>query len=283
MINNLNKLFYKSVLYNSWSKKYIPSIKELDITQLISTKSNIFKNNIKNIGICLSYTDLIVAYSNNTKIDIFFKMNSISYSFIFKNKLPIILLIYNNNNIIIIFKGTSSIFELFLNMNINLKSINKKNIKVHGGMYNFFSKFKLELITKIDDILLKKNIKNIYLTGHSLGGSLSILCGYLLYEKYNNLQFYNYCMAPLKVGNKDFVEAYNKLNIITFIIINESDIIPKLPFLNKYNHIDTKCIYFNYKKNKIQNHSSEIYYNFIKKALELYNSIDYIQLTESDT
>ena len=50
MKNYLNKLFYKSILYNSWSKKYTPSIKDLDITQLISTKSNTFKNNRKNIG-----------------------------------------------------------------------------------------------------------------------------------------------------------------------------------------------------------------------------------------
>ena len=267
MKNDLNKLFYKSILYNSWSKKYTPSITELDITQLISTKSNTFEDNRKNIRICLSYTDLIVAYSNNTKIDDFFTMNSISYSLIYKNKLPIILVLSNNDNIIIIFKGTSSIFEIFLNMNIKLRTLDEDSIKVHGGMYRFFSTFKSELIKKINDILLTKNIKNIYLTGHSLGGSLSILCSYLLYEKYNNLQFYNYCMAPLKVGNKGFIEAYNKLNIIAFIIINKSDIIPKLPISDKYNHIDTKCIYFNYKKNKIQNHNSKTYYNFIKKLI----------------
>jgi len=261
---SIKKLLYKSILYNSWSNKYTPSIKKLDITQLINTKSNTFEYNTNDIGICISYPDLLLASCNNImKTTDFLTINSISHSFIYKNKLPIILLVYNNDNIIITFKGSSSILEFILDMNIRLRSLDHGSIKVHRGIYKFFSKFKSELIQKIDDILLTKNIKNIYFTGHSLGASLSILSSYLLYQKYSNLQFYNYCTAAFKVGNKAFVEAYNKLNIIGFIIINKSDIIPKLPISNKYSHIDTKCIYFNYNKNRIQNHMSDVYYNFI--------------------
>lgn len=103
------------------------------------------------------------------------------------------------------------------------------NSYVHKGFWNSY--------TSIEDTLVKtlyqhqhKN-KKIFITGHSLGGALSILAVANLYQ-YDIKPFGVYTFANPRVGTTYFADFYNTLNIPTYRYVNENDLVPMLPPTN---------------------------------------------------
>jgi hypothetical protein len=69
----------------------------------------------------------------------------------------------------------------------------------------------------------------IYVTGHSLGAALATL--YVLDNTVNghvrNPSLYTF--ASPQVGNLDFVRRFNQLNLVSWRVVNTSDLVPMLP------------------------------------------------------
>ena len=170
--------------------------------------------------------------------------------FIIKNK--------KNKEIKIIFKGTTNIHNTFYNMQFHLKSIDfldNSDIKIHNGFYQNLFKGKIyQLIIKT---LNNQNLKDyiIYVSGHSLGGSLSILFGFLSSYVYNN-KFIIITFGSSKVGNNVFKQKFNKINnLLCYNYYNSYDYIFHLPLIH-YKHVG------NIIKLKQKNGDSKI--NFLK-------------------
>lgn len=107
-------------------------------------------------------------------------------------------------------------------------------IKVHLGF--------LELYMLVRDQILRKakDFKEIVCVGHSLGGALATLAAI---DIQNNVQKDIACLpfSSPKVGNKEFVESFNRRIPNTWLYYYGDDTVvrmpPSLPFFPQYQHV----------------------------------------------
>jgi triacylglycerol lipase len=164
--------------------------------------------------------------------------------------------------IIISFKSTSNVNDLLVSSNVDTTDIDDGEI--HKGYYNQ----SIEIIHTIYEILYEHNtIKKIYITGHSMGGTISSIVGYLISK---NLKEYKICVynyAALKFGNRMLKHNIEKMtNFKIFNIINKSDLVVQKPLSNKYLRIG-ECINFRIDTgNDNVNHGIKVYRECILKV-----------------
>ncbi len=107
---------------------------------------------------------------------------------------------------------------------------------VHAGYALGLAYLHEELLHQIK-LLNKKGIYQIYITGHSQGGSLAILAraylGYLPHHKLNKKnKFKVYTFAQPMVGNIEFTQEYDSKYSdkgMSYSMINKADLVPKMP------------------------------------------------------
>lgn len=127
------------------------------------------------------------------------------------------------------------------NMN---ESIPDDAIAVHYGFLRAYLSVQTTLLRCI--LSLTSNLEddyNIYFTGHSLGGALAIVAAADFVARY---EWKNVCCMSYgspKVGNLNFARMYNDLVPNSFRIINDTDIISRMPrsvsedrVVGKYKH-----------------------------------------------
>jgi predicted lipase len=133
---------------------------------------------------------------------------------------------------------------------------------IHAGFYQMFNVMKYELYHIVRKYL-ETNINKckIILTGHSLGGSLSIISSLCLfinfhdYFKSEKLEIENITFGTPKIGNNEFSNLYKELIKNNTHYYHNSDPIPCVPLLgfnstgnlfkiNKYN--ESKFYSINY-------------------------------------
>lgn len=79
-----------------------------------------------------------------------------------------------DNSAVIVFRGTDDNFDWFVNL--NSVTSQTEDGEIHAGFQASF----IPLKPQIEEIIASKNIKTVWLTGHSLGGALAIICAYEL-------------------------------------------------------------------------------------------------------
>lgn len=106
------------------------------------------------------------------------------------------------------------------------------------------------ILSKLDELTMTGNFNNLFITGHSLGAALAFLAFPDLSQNLgmiDSVTMYNF--AGPAVGDSQFVSTYEgeeSLNRISFRIVNEYDLVPKLPPLGldcpdfDYHHVDGK-------------------------------------------
>ena len=176
-----------------------------------------------------------------------------------------------------VFRGSNEPMDWLHNFLICKKEI-KENCYVHLGFYkSLYSNNLLENLTEdIKNLSDKYNDYEIFITGHSLGGGLSTLFGYLMSDVISkNITVITY--ASPRVGNYKWSCDFNcKNNLRLFRIVNKRDIVTAIPYVyfyhvGNYIYIDEKNMIFtefdkfNDKNNIIKSfnpldHSIENYY-----------------------
>ena len=109
-------------------------------------------------------------------------------------------------------------------------------ISVHLGFYKTLMKENLfnNLLDSIKLLIGEYKDYNLVLSGHSLGGGMCTLFGYLIADKIlNNITVISF--ASPRVGNENWAKKFNKLkNVRHFRIVNQKDIVTAMPYIGFY-------------------------------------------------
>lgn len=158
------------------------------------------------------------------------------------------LVLFSTEDLINITKDINILFENKIKDTNNLLKP-----KIHGGFLSYFRNIIKVIYTDITKFILsvskynnKKLLNNsAYITGHSLGGVLSLLSGIIL--SIGNINTYVVTFGQPRVGNDDFNKLlYLLLNNNTYFkkyirFYNKSDIIISVPtriYRNGFKHLD---------------------------------------------
>ncbi len=170
--------------------------------------------------------------------------NMTMYAYIFWNK--------NHSKVVFSFAGTASLSQI--NSDLQIKQVAptllngyKDGVLVHEGFYNIYISIRTILWNWWNDNKLW--VKTFYITGKSLGGALSNICGYDFANVFKELKCINkipacnsqtgsnkiknlpihYSFASPRTGNVLFANIFNKRLKTTIRVNNTEDIIPQLP------------------------------------------------------
>ena len=139
----------------------------------------------------------------------------------------------------VVFRGSESLSDWYYDFLV-FKHKLKDDIYVHSGFYKQLTTNNVceELIESIRCILSDHPDYDIYVTGHSLGGALSTLFGYILANRIeNNVKVISY--ASPRVGNYAWKKSFEETkNLIHYRISNKRDIVTAFP-IYKYHHVGT--------------------------------------------
>jgi hypothetical protein len=144
----------------------------------------------------------------------------------------------------------------------------EQDAEVHRGFLEDFESLHADLFHAVRNILACKSkpFVPIFITGHSLGGGLAILCALEFVRQHLNVVGV-YTFGQPRVGNHAFCKLYalakrtngrrrqrvsnhafcklyaygpNMLDHFTFRVVNENDIVPRVPFPPVYRHVGQK-------------------------------------------
>ena len=118
------------------------------------------------------------------------------------------------------------------------------NIGIEKGFYNNYLNNKENIIENIQTLTQKYNTNNLIITGHSLGGALATILSFdLIYNNYSYDILLTTFGSP-RVGNKEFVKYFEKLNLYSKRITHYYDIVPHVPQAKLgYMHISQEIWY----------------------------------------
>jgi triacylglycerol lipase len=120
-------------------------------------------------------------------------------------------------------------------------------IRVHKGFQEDWCAIRANVLATLSRLLLPNPRKPIFVMGHSLGGALAIFAGKDFAELSFNLRAV-YTFGQPRVGNFQFADDYDAtsalfprtLKDITFRVVNENDIVPRVPFAPAFRHCGLK-------------------------------------------
>jgi len=105
--------------------------------------------------------------------------------------------------------------------------------KVHRGFREAWYEVRDMVLKAVSELLATGEYKEIYVTGHSLGGALatlaSISISQLVSVSSQKVQLVSYTYGSPRVGDKKFQEDYNKNVPKTYRMQNDEDIVPHVP------------------------------------------------------
>jgi triacylglycerol lipase len=175
-----------------------------------------------------------------------------------------------NNDWYICFRGTDSFLDLLTNINFSSLAIaygnHKSKIRIHRGFYIAYRSVREQILNRLKSDL--KSDSKIFISGHSLGASLAVLCS--LDIVYNIQQDNVFCLSAgqPKLGNKYFCESTNKRLKNYYRIVNGNDVVTKLPPFIFYKHCG-ELVEIGEKKFilRLSDHNKSEYYYFLFNCL----------------
>eukprot|EP00884_Botryococcus_braunii_P017013 jgi/Botrbrau1/3996/Bobra.0016s0008.1 len=115
---------------------------------------------------------------------------------------------------------------------------------VHKGFLEAYSAVQARIVSMAREIMKDDGSEQpwkLYVTGHSLGGALAILCAYELkstrWEGLPQPEVIVYTFGQPMVGNVAFAEDYDKLVPHTWRVKNVNDIVTRVPAVLGYCHV----------------------------------------------
>ncbi|ABC31538.1 probable class 3 lipase [Hahella chejuensis KCTC 2396] len=102
--------------------------------------------------------------------------------------------------------------------------------KAHDGFLKLYGTMNQAILEALQQV---SNPKSLLIGGHSLGSSLSTLAtpdiiNHSVYKP-GDLNVRHYNLASPRVGDPEFVNAYNQCGVPTYRIVNTTDLVPEVP------------------------------------------------------
>ena len=147
----------------------------------------------------------------------------------------------NKDRLYLTFRGTTSKKDIITDLDIRRICI-KEKIKVHTGFFKQFVSVEKNIKECLDR---NKDATELYICGHSLGGALSYIAAAYFGEMYPDFKIVCHTFGSPRVGNKAFVDWFNK-NVYEHIrVINNKDPVPMIPQNHVWIHCTDSCIQLN--------------------------------------
>jgi triacylglycerol lipase len=137
-------------------------------------------------------------------------------------------IIESPDSIVISFRGSRTNPDWIADASIKQTYFPYTRIKL--GIHSGFAEVYKACREKIIDTLNKlDSSKQLYITGHSLGGALAVLCALdtAVNTAFTDPVMYNF--GSPRVGNPKFVQSYNEIISNSVRIVNTNDIVALLP------------------------------------------------------
>jgi pimeloyl-ACP methyl ester carboxylesterase len=150
---------------------------------------------------------------------------------------------YNNSNdYVLAFEGSQDNRDLLIDLQIAQLVPYKHypDAKVHSGFWKSY----LAIADEVHKLLNIHNVKNLFVTGHSLGGALATIASLDIVEE---LGIKNVSMVSLgapRVGNAGYADLYASMLNNYYRITHASDPVVHLPYMYlNYKHIPHEIFY----------------------------------------
>ena len=141
----------------------------------------------------------------------------------------------NGEKAIFAFTGTIFLDEWINDLTYQQVEANELNgyqpgIQVHKGFYEIYLAIRDQLWNFYQHN--QHTLKELYITGHSLGGALSTICAF----DFSQTNPVHYSFAAPRSGNVAYAQRFNQILPTSLRIANTEDVIPNLPLpiLGKY-------------------------------------------------
>lgn len=160
---------------------------------------------------------------------------------------------YSSDTLLVAFKGTTTLREAFVDMNIGQIDLGKFG-KVHRGFYEYFAEMHRDHLT---DLFNETSYGNFVFTGHSLGGAIATIAASYFGGLFSDKNVYCISFGAPRVGNARFVKTFHKRVHKSFRFENRNDVVTNLPpSVFSYKHVETKYVVnddlFEFKAHKLQ-------------------------------
>ncbi len=110
---------------------------------------------------------------------------------------------------------------------------------VHQGFQNQYTKLRASIFAALRAIDVPDLPEQLWITGHSLGAALAILCASDIALGSHAKLLYTW--AGPRVGWHDYAGWFKTLPTETYRIVNEWDVVPRVPsVVNGYEHVGTE-------------------------------------------
>ncbi|KAI9266837.1 catalysis At the Interface: the anatomy of A conformational change in A triglyceride lipase [Phascolomyces articulosus] len=141
----------------------------------------------------------------------------------------------NAKIIYVVFRGSASLQNWLANMNVVLTNYpGATSARVHAGFYNSYKDVQSRLMSVVRSQYNSNSDYAIHVTGHSLGGALSVLHALDLYENgITNVRLIT--QGQPRVGNTAFANYILSTNIPYMRAVNQRDVVPHVPDIG-YRH-----------------------------------------------
>ncbi|MHB1393692.1 MAG: lipase family protein [Clostridia bacterium] len=156
-------------------------------------------------------------------------------------------IIESSDSIVISFRGSRSNPDWIADATIIQTYFPYTRIKlgIHSGFATIYKACRQQIMNTLGDM---DSSKQLFITGHSLGGALAVLCALdaAVNTAYNNPVMYNF--GSPRVGNSTFVQAYNEVIDHSVRIVNTNDIVPLLPPAVVHPPLSNELLYYRHVK-----------------------------------
>ncbi len=161
-----------------------------------------------------------------------------------ENKNADIILNSEKQYICVVFRGTTEPVDWRRNFQFCQHKI-KNKIAIHLGFCKqlFTNNLFVNVYSRLSALLEQNPTYDLFISGHSSGGAIATLFGYLISPEMRDRQIQIVSFASPRIGNLAFKRDFNqRTNLKHWRITNQHDCIPKIPYFG-FHHVGVQiCI-----------------------------------------
>jgi triacylglycerol lipase len=146
-------------------------------------------------------------------------------------RVPIAFVATSGSSIYVVFRGTDTISEWISDAMLTQVSYTyvANGGKTETGFTNVYATIRTPIIQEVNSLVAGASYTTLYITGHSLGGALTVLAAPDLVGQTQFKQPVVYTFAGPRAGDPTFASLYNADIGTSWRVVNTNDEVPKLP------------------------------------------------------